>query len=87
MGNNCPRSDSMVFIIYLQNKILVRQLLQHMSDQELMDRLAELTEHLASCRGLNASYEFCKMDIEETQHEIEARMQQRDGRLNVVNDS
>jgi hypothetical protein len=65
----------------------VRQLLQNMSDQELIDRLADLTEHLASCRGLNASYEFCKMDIEETQHEIEARMQQRDGRLSVVNDS
>jgi hypothetical protein len=72
---------------YKQTDQPVRQLLQNMNDQELMDRLAELTEHLASCRGLNASYEFCKMDIEDTQQEIEARMQQRDGRLNVVNGS
>ena len=79
----------MVFIGYVQNKgiKILRQLLQNMSDQELMDRLAELTEHLSSCRGLNASYEFCKMDIEETQQEIEARMEKRDGRLNVVNGS
>jgi ribosomal protein L29 len=58
-----------------------------MSDQELMDRLADLTEHLASCRGQNASYEFCKMDIEETQHEIASRMEQRNGRLSEVNGS
>lgn len=57
-----------------------------MSDRELIDRLADLTEHLASCRGLNASYEFCKMDIEETQQEIESRMQQRNGRLSIGND-
>lgn len=57
-----------------------------MNDQELIDRLAELTEHLASCRGLNASYEFCKIDIEETQHEIETRMQERNGRLTNVNE-
>jgi hypothetical protein len=48
-------------------------MLQHLTDQELFDRLAELTDHLVSCRGLNASYEFCKMDIEDTQDEIEAR--------------
>lgn len=59
----------------------MRQLLQNMSDQDLMDRLAELTEHLASCRGINASYEFCKMDIEETQREIEERMEKRNGHL------
>lgn len=51
----------------------MRQLLQHMTDEELLDRLAELTEHLVSCRGLNASYDFCKMDIEDAQEEIEAR--------------
>jgi hypothetical protein len=50
----------------------MRQLLQSMSDQQLLDRLAELTDHLASCRGLN-SYDFCIMDIEEAQQEIEAR--------------
>lgn len=61
--------------------IVMRQLLQNMSDQELIDRLAELTDHLSSCRGINASYEFCKMDIEETQREIEDRMLKRDGRL------
>jgi hypothetical protein len=51
----------------------MRQMLQHFTDQELLDRLADLTDHLVSCRGLNASYEFCKMDIEDTQEEIEAR--------------
>ncbi len=62
----------------------MRQLLQYMTDQELMDRLADLTEHLASCRGLNASYDFCKMDIEETQAEIELRKQQKDDQMNTV---
>ncbi|NCI45113.1 hypothetical protein [Sediminibacterium soli] len=51
----------------------MQQLVRHLTDQELLDRLARLTEHLASCRGLNVSYDFCKMDIEETQQEIEYR--------------
>ena len=51
----------------------MRQLLEQLSYQELLDRLANLTEHLASCRGLNVSYGFCMMDIEETQQEIQAR--------------
>lgn len=75
------------FLRYMANGIFVmRQLLKNMTNQELIDRLADLTEHLASCRGMNASYEFCKMDIEETQLEIESRMQQQNGRLSEATD-
>jgi hypothetical protein len=51
----------------------MRQLLKHMSEDELLERLASLTEYLASCRGVDASYVFCMMDIEEIQEEIESR--------------
>ncbi|MBV9989616.1 MAG: hypothetical protein JO301_18180 [Chitinophagaceae bacterium] len=51
----------------------MRQILRYLTYQELLDRLVALTDHLATCRGLNASYEFCKMDIEETQEEIVSR--------------
>lgn len=51
----------------------MRQLLGYLSDEELLERLASLTEYLASCRGVDASYMFCMMDIEEIQEEIEHR--------------
>jgi hypothetical protein len=51
----------------------MRQLLRYLSEDELLERLASLTEYLASCRGVDASYVFCMMDIEEIQEEIEYR--------------
>jgi hypothetical protein len=51
----------------------MRQILRYLSDEELLERLASLTEYLASCRGVDASYMFCMMDIEELQEEIEYR--------------
>lgn len=49
------------------------QLLKKLSDQDLLERLADLTDRLAFCRGMNISYDFCMMDIEETLAEIESR--------------
>jgi hypothetical protein len=51
----------------------MQQLLRNLSNQDLLDRLARLTEYLGESRGLNVSYEFCKMDMEEIQQEIEYR--------------
>lgn len=53
--------------------------LKNLTDQQLLDRLADLTDRLPFCRGLNASYEFCKMDIEDIQAEIEARKLAKQG--------
>lgn len=47
--------------------------LQNLTNQELFDRLAELTSRLTSGRGFDKAHEFCKIDIEEVQAEIEAR--------------
>lgn len=49
------------------------QSLKKLSDQELLERLADLTDRLAFCRGMNISYDFCMIDIEETMAEIENR--------------
>ena len=49
------------------------QLLKTLSEQDLLNRLADLTDRLAFCRGMNISYDFCMMDIEETLSEIESR--------------
>jgi hypothetical protein len=51
----------------------MRQLLRYLSDEELLEKLASVTEYLASCRGVDVSYIFCMMDIEEIQEEIEFR--------------
>ena len=51
----------------------MNQLLKNLTEQELLDRLAELTSRLSSGRGSDPAYEFCKMDIEEIQEEIESR--------------
>jgi len=51
----------------------MNQLLKQLTEQELLDKLAELTSRLASGRGSDPAYEFCKMDIEEIQEEIESR--------------
>jgi len=52
------------------------QFLRNMSEEELLERLARLTDHLASCRGRDASYDFCIIDIQEVQDEIEDRKKQ-----------
>jgi len=51
----------------------MNQLLKNLTEQELLDRLAELTSRLSSGRGSDPAYEYCKMDIEEIQEEIESR--------------
>ncbi len=51
----------------------MNQSLKKLSDQELLERLADLTDRLALCRGMNVSYDFCMIDIEEALAEIETR--------------
>jgi hypothetical protein len=51
----------------------MNQLLKKLTEQELLDKLAELSSRLSSGRGSDPAYEYCKMDIEEIQEEIESR--------------
>jgi len=51
----------------------MNRILQKLTVQELLDKLAELTSRLSEGRGYDKAREFCKMDIEEIQEELEAR--------------
>jgi ribosomal protein L29 len=51
----------------------MKEILRHLTNQELVDRLAELTTRFSSGRGFDKAHEFCKMDIEEILEEIEER--------------
>lgn len=47
--------------------------LKNLTHQQLLDRLAALTARLTEGRGFDKGHEFCKIDIEEIQAEIEKR--------------
>lgn len=51
----------------------MNEILKNLSEQELLNRLAELTSRLSAGRGYDKAREFCKIDIEEIQQEIEFR--------------
>ena len=51
----------------------MNEILKNLTEQELLDRLAELTTRLSVGRGYDKAREFCKIDIEEIQQEIEFR--------------
>lgn len=51
----------------------MNEILRNLTEQELLDRLAELTSRLSISRGYDKAREFCKIDIEELQQEIEWR--------------
>jgi hypothetical protein len=51
----------------------MNEALRNLSYQELLDRLAALTARLSEGRGFDKGHEFCKIDIEEIQAEIESR--------------
>lgn len=51
----------------------MNEILRNLTEQELLDRLAELTSRLSTGRGYDKAREFCKIDIEEIQAEIEFR--------------
>ncbi|GAC1399455.1 MAG: hypothetical protein NVSMB63_19300 [Sediminibacterium sp.] len=52
---------------------------QELTDQELVDRLADLTLLLSSERGIKPTHEVYKTEIENIQVEIEARKQAQPG--------
>jgi hypothetical protein len=51
----------------------MNEILRNLSNQQLLDRLAALTSRLSVGRGFDKAYEFCRMDIEEIQAELESR--------------
>ncbi len=51
----------------------MKQLLRNLTLQELLEKLANLTARLCAGRGMDKAHEFCRMDIEEIQKEIESR--------------
>ena len=53
----------------------MKQVLKNLTLQELLDKLASLTARLSAGRGIDKAHEFCRIDIEEIQNEIESRME------------
>jgi len=52
----------------------MHKVLQKLTLQELLDKLESHTARLSAGRGIDKVHEFCRMDIEEIQNEIESRM-------------